>query len=546
MGTTVLDSRYRINGLLSTDQTVLGNLEKLCKSSGCWLTYDIHAGKWSVIINRSGSSIYSFTDSNIVGSLTISGTGLTDLYNSVRAEFPHRDLRDQTDFVAIEIPDVDRNSNEPDNQLVLQYDVINDPVQAELLAFIELKQSRVDKVVRFQTDFTALGLKAGDIIDITNSIYGFTNKLFRIVTISEIDADDGGLNLEITALEYDADVYDESNLYRYLRTDENGIKTIGSIDKPAAPTLTKFESDSRPRLNIEAISPTGTVEAMEFWLSDDGLTYQLIDTKRPLTAGSFASGEEIVVDYDSLNSGNVYCKVRASNSITSSEYSDISSLVYAPIQVADAIGPNTQAIDSSGNPLTALALTALLNNLDGLFGGNTAAGGLFDTIFSLFNSTTGVDILSNSGRMMISDSAGQTTVPGLPQTSGTAVSSYTTPSFTASRSTLYKFDIIADQNTSAAVGGRGGIAGGSVYPGEHSDYISVSVYLNDITASTTTTIGASGGYGAFYWTDFAITNALSLTAGHTYTIEFKHRNETGLLPTGTVSFDFSWNVYTLT
>jgi len=43
----------------------------------------------------------------------------------------------------------------------------------------------------------------GDIIDITNSTLGFTNKLFRIITVAEVESDNG-LQSEITALEYDS------------------------------------------------------------------------------------------------------------------------------------------------------------------------------------------------------------------------------------------------------------------------------------------------------------------------------------------------------
>jgi hypothetical protein len=164
-GAQTLADRYQINGLLDTAQPVLKNIEKICSAAGSWLSYDIHDGRWGVVINNSGTSIASFSDTNIIGNINISGTGLTDLYNSVKVEFPHRDLKDSADFVTIEIPDGDRNSNEEDNSLQLTYDIINEPVQAQLLGFIELKQSRIDKVIKFQCDYSLFNLKAGDIID---------------------------------------------------------------------------------------------------------------------------------------------------------------------------------------------------------------------------------------------------------------------------------------------------------------------------------------------------------------------------------------------
>lgn len=403
-GSEVLADRYQINGIIDTSDNVMTNIEKLCSAGGSWLSYDIHQGKWGVVINKSDTSIASFDDSNIIGSISISGTGIQDLYNNVKAEFPHRDIKDTLDFISIEIPDVDRNDNEPDNILNLTYDLVNEPIQAELLAFIELKQSRVDLIINFRTDFTKINLNAGDIIDVTNSRFNFTSKLFRIISISELQNDDGALQTEITALEYDSDVYDESNLYRYTRSDTNGIITIGSIGVPGTPQVTKYERDARPRILIESTSPTGVVEGMEFWLSNDvgeiesNRSYRLIATRRPAGGGVFTSGTEVELDYDALGESDFVIKTRGFNSTTVGSYSSPSGLIeFVPEQVTDAIGPNTTAIDSTGNLLTTLAVTALLNNLDKLLDlGDSSPGGIFDKIFQVFEDVTGYDLVGQA------------------------------------------------------------------------------------------------------------------------------------------------------
>jgi hypothetical protein len=101
--------------------------------------------------------------------------------------------------------------------------VINDPIRAEMIGLTELKQSRVDKIIEFRTDFSKMGVKAGDLIDVTASMYGFTSKLFRVIRISEEDGDDNSIQISITALEYDADVYDYTDLEFYPVTRENGV-----------------------------------------------------------------------------------------------------------------------------------------------------------------------------------------------------------------------------------------------------------------------------------------------------------------------------------
>lgn len=362
-----LASRYSINGLVDTTRSVMENLTNLCNSCGTWLTYDSTVGKWSVVINQPGTSAWSFTDSNIIGAIEVSGTGIRDFYNEVKVTFPRSDIRDQTDFVNIKLTSAERNPNEIDNPLNINYDLVTNPVQAELLGFIELKQSRLDRSIRFQTDWTSLGIRAGDIIDVTAVNYGFDQELFRVISVSEVTGDSGGIVLDIAAMGYNESVYDE-DFTLYERSTSTGIVGIGSIGQPVAPQVTKFEVDSKPRLVIEATVPTGLVEGIEYWISGDDTDYSLAATQASTNGGVFATSEVVIAEVtNNIPTGNVYVKVRAVNTTTSSAYSDVASLVYAPVQVPDAINENTDVVDEEGDSLLGLlglnALLALLKNV---------------------------------------------------------------------------------------------------------------------------------------------------------------------------------------
>lgn len=221
--TTVTQPRYRINGYVDTNNTVLRNLEDLASAATSFVSFDNTSGKWTISINRPGTSVFSFNDTNIVGGIQISETAFTDMYNSVEVQFPHKDLTDQRDWVRAEIPPANRFPNEPANTLTITTNLVNNPVQAEQIGLTELRQSRISKVVEFQSDFSTLGLKAGELIDITNTIYGWTNKLFRIISISEEDNDDGNIVLNYVCLEYNASVYDYSSLQYLSRSRATGI-----------------------------------------------------------------------------------------------------------------------------------------------------------------------------------------------------------------------------------------------------------------------------------------------------------------------------------
>ena len=425
-GAQTLPNRYQINGLVDTDENVLENAENLCSAAATWLTYDTQAGVWGVVINKAASSVASFSDANVLGSIGVGGTGLTDLYNSVKVEFPHRDLRDSSDFIKIEIPANERNANEPDNTLVITYDNINEAVQAELLGFIELKQSRVNLMVDFEVDYSYIGLKAGDVVDLTNSSLNFTSKLFRVITVTESQSDDG-ITLKISALEYDADVYSVISITRFTRSNADGIITIGSIGEPSIPQITKFENNARPRVQMESLSPTGVVEGMEFWLSNDvnsaesARSYTLLTTKRQVNAETFPANTNVIADVDSLDTSEFVIKTRGVNSVVTGPFSDPSvTVVYAPKQVTNAIDPNTDALDNTGALATALGVLTLLNNLDDIYAGFTGGEGLFDVIFDTFKDVTGVDLVGDaSGGTLVVSAELATLVNGTVVTSNT-------------------------------------------------------------------------------------------------------------------------------
>jgi len=280
---TTINPTYLINGIIDTNESVYKNIQKLATASGCWFTFDIQTGLWSVIINQAGTSVASFDDSNIIGNLNVSSKGIRELYNRVLVEFPHEDINHENDFTEYEIPSGDMFPNEMPNTLNFKIDLVCRPEHAQRLALQELKQSRVDKVIQFRTDFSELGLKAGDIIDVTSTMYDFTAKLFRVTEITEEDGDDNNIVLGITALEYDADVYNYADVFREVRARTNGIivKTINDA--------TKDEDDKSTSKQLERLlissAVTGLINAV---FSRDSVTGKITQALTNKTAGQAA------------------------------------------------------------------------------------------------------------------------------------------------------------------------------------------------------------------------------------------------------------------
>ena len=533
---STIDARYTINGLIDTANDGLSNLEQLANAAGCWMTYDTHEGKFAVVMNAPGVSQHSFSNDNIIGPITIAATPLDKLYNTVKVSYPHEDLKGKTDWVQVAIPQADRLATEFDNVLTLDYGIVTNPVQAQLLGFIELKQSRVDKVVMFKTDFSKIGVKAGDLIDITNDIYGWTSKVFRVISVAEADADDGSIEISITALEYDATVYDE-DLTRYVRSDSSGIIPLSSLSAPTKPIVTPVEGIPNPYITVSTSIIDGLVTEIEFWsssdvtLADASRSYSLLQTYVPSTTIPLNSA--ISINVSSVSASTFVVKARAKNSDGVSVFSLPSDTAYygGTTSVSDA----TKIIDpETGGLLSGLGLASLLKLLMQFMGSGTNS--MANQIGKAVSDPKVItDNLLPVG-FMISATSGQFTNTAIPQ--GALETIYST-TFIAPYTSSYSGSVIMDQNSSGAAGGRG--------TDFNEPYDSVQVYVEVIDNTTSTTIidESSGGFGTNYWTDWAMALKGSLVQGRSYTMNFYAVVQTASNNTATASITANWNLFTV-
>jgi len=109
-------------------------------------------------------------------------------------------------------------------------DMINDNIRAERLANIDLNQSRVATVIQFEADYSGIQTDVGDVIKLTNNLYGWTDKLFRVMRVTENSDDSGMITAQISAMEYSDDYY--GNPVNLRETPD-----IGVIDLPRIPII---------------------------------------------------------------------------------------------------------------------------------------------------------------------------------------------------------------------------------------------------------------------------------------------------------------------
>ena len=288
---TTTHSRYQIDGALNTFTPVIDNIGKICQAGGAFFTYNAKQGKFGVVVNRPASnaelaSAFVFSDDNITSSITITSTELYSLYNQIEVAYASVNQRDQTDLYFAECNVDIRNSNEPDNCLKYRLDMVNDRSRVAQLANVDLNQSRINTILEFTADFSSMTVDVGDVVKVTLPLYGYNEKLFRAMRVTEQEDPDGMIHCKFTLLEYDEDVYGDlltredlpppvTGITNWWVLNSNAVLSIGNILVVSDPT--------QPTANLYSPS-TGSV-----------VSNVSLSTVRSTYGGAFSSGTFINV-----------------------------------------------------------------------------------------------------------------------------------------------------------------------------------------------------------------------------------------------------------
>lgn len=335
--TTSTQARYEINGILSTGETIKNNLERINMASASWTTYDYGEGQWKIIPNRQATvgekaAAFHFTDDNILSEITLSVTPLEDQYNKLEVEFPDRGQLDQFNYFRDELDPADLNDLEPVNELRLRLELVNNAIHAGRVGRIEMRQSRVDYVLSFTADYSAIQCQVGDVVKITNSVYGFDADLFRVTRVREVESDDGGLVAEIILLQYSDDVYSEASLTDFAVKPISDIPIFGSVialPAPAAPTVTTSTANAViPSVTVQTIIPSGSqpITGVEVFASTGTSgVYNFFGSSVP-SSGVYTAGDSVQTQINTLPTGDWYFKSRLQGRNQTSNLSTASSV----------------------------------------------------------------------------------------------------------------------------------------------------------------------------------------------------------------------------
>jgi len=345
-GGSATQARYRINGVVDTGRPVLENVEKMLECSDSWMAYNAASGLWSIVINKAESSTFSFNDTNLIGEIRVSATDINQQINQIQIEFPSKLNRDQPDLVYMETPAGLLYPNEPPNRQTTTLEFTNDSVQAQYLGNRRLEQAREDLIVTITSTYPGIQVDAGDVVDITNADYGWTNKLFRVMKVSEATVDDGNLGASLELSEYNAVVYDDASITAFTAAPNSSLPSPNYFSSLNAPVIGDLAPSAAPptfsaTCTMPAVGRVTTITLFYTTSGSPSATDWKVWSSAILSNGStFANSSTFKFDNITLSAASYYFAFSVENDSAKSSLSATSSvLVWSPTALAGPTGP---------------------------------------------------------------------------------------------------------------------------------------------------------------------------------------------------------------
>ena len=330
--------RFKFNGLLNTNRNIMDNLQDMTSCCDCLLKYNEVTAKWGVIVQSPTYTVaMNINDSNMISAITISPLDIAGSYNVVECKFPDNSNQDAFNSTTFDLAQIDPTllyPNEPVNKVSLSLPLVNNDVQAQYIATRILKSGREDLQVAVDVNFIGLELDAGDVVTVTNSNYGWTNKLFRITKLSQTFTDDGAIIVKLNLSEFNPAVYDDAGITQFQPAPNTGIGDPTFFGTVPAPTFSaQYPTATNPSFGvIITTSQSGIIQYAEVWYSaySNPLQTQMYfaGTSEVQSNGTPWNINTVLptVFLANIPAGNWYFFTRMVNSLASSAYSSPSTL----------------------------------------------------------------------------------------------------------------------------------------------------------------------------------------------------------------------------
>jgi len=336
--------KYTCNGILNTNNKALDNIEKLLTS--CRGSLIFSGGKYKLLIDDTGTAVQTFDEDNIVGAFELSLGGKEYKANKIRANFFNKNRDMQGDFAIVESSNFKAEDNGLSLERAIELPFTDQMERAQMISTINMKQSRQSLVFKFTSTIVGLRAEIGDVVFISleslgwNTLNSNQGKKFKIMKLAIKNNDE----VDITAREYDDDVYNFGLIQAEDTTPNTNLPNFSSEDKPTITTPTEELIAIPPtlfnRVTINWTQPNkSSVESYEIGIN------RLNSVRFANKASYDFEGRSVTESFtiDKLEEGQYFVAVRAKNRL--GVYSDFATEIFEVKGFSTLPAVNTPAIN---------------------------------------------------------------------------------------------------------------------------------------------------------------------------------------------------------
>ena len=305
------ENRYEAHGMISTESKPREILNELLTSMSGVLSYS--NGLYKVFAAGTGTSVLSIDESDIVGELTVqSRLSRRDTFNAIKGTFISAESDwEETDYPALEVASFIAEDNGATIYRDFSLPFTTSSSMAQRIAKIQLYAARQPVHIQGVFKCTCFIADINDIIKVSNTRYGWSNKEFR-VTSWGFATTPNGLLVNMGLTEYAA------SSYSWSTTEQQAMADAPNTNLPSAfvvltPTNLQVSENlftTRDNARVASRMKITWVAANDSQVDMYQVEYKLSTDSVFISAGNTVATEAEVLD---LPAGVYNIRVRAKN-----------------------------------------------------------------------------------------------------------------------------------------------------------------------------------------------------------------------------------------
>jgi len=307
------ETKYTFNGTVESQQSSRSNLTKMITSCGGIIFYS--NGQFSLKAAKFVSPTITITEDDIIGNLSVTTRkSKRNNFNAIKGVLAPT----VTNFISADYPAVTSSTFEAEDgeQIFIDYDLpfTTSTATAQRLAKIQLYQNRQQILLQFGTTLKGFKFAIGDTFNFTNEKFGFTNKVFEVVSWG-FEANSGSVGVSITARETASSVYDwtEAVDESSFQQDNTTLPNPFDIEPCGLTVVDELQIFNEKALSVIVASPTSdSVYADQFEVQAKKSTESTF-----ISIGTSSSPRFELVDVEDSSTYDVRARIVSSIGVTS-------------------------------------------------------------------------------------------------------------------------------------------------------------------------------------------------------------------------------------